>query len=329
MKKRKGIILTLALILVAGAAVVGSRMLKNSKHNEVNTEMEDASEQIVPETQEHVAGRDSSEDVQQETQSDVTGQSEEDSDKKSDTETPADSKLANRENSDVDNTTASGSKNSGTTQTDADEKKDSKKDSKNDHEISSDDFYISEIPDDIFAKMQGKSYKDDCTVPRDDLRYVHVLHMGFDGEVKEGELVVSKKIADDVLEIFEELYKADYPIEKVRLVDEYDADDESSMSDNNSSAFNFRFISHTTRISKHGLGMAVDINTRYNPYVKTVNGKLSIEPANGADYVDRSKDFAHKIDHDDLCYKLFKEHGFTWGGDWTHSKDYQHFERDY
>ena len=158
---------------------------------------------------------------------------------------------------------------------------------------------------------------------------MHVRHMGFDGEAKDGELVVNKAIADDVLAIFEELYKADYPIEKVRLVDEYDADDEASMSDNNSSAFNFRFISHTTRISKHGLGMAVDINTRYNPYVKTVGGKLSIEPANGADYVDRSKDFPYKIDHDDLCYKLFTEHGFTWGGDWTHSKDYQHFERDY
>ena len=264
MNKRKGIILTLALILAAGAAVVGSRMWKNNKHNEVNTETEGASEKVAQETQERVADKASSEEVQPDTQGDVT-----------------------------------------------------------------DDFYISEIPDDIFAKMQGKSYKDNCTVPRDDLRYVHVLHMGFDGEVKEGELVVSRKIADDVLEIFEELYKADYPIEKVRLVDEYDADDEASMSDNNSSAFNFRFISHTTRISKHGLGMAVDINTRYNPYVKTVNGKLSIEPANGADYVDRSKDFPHKIDHDDLCYKLFTEHGFTWGGDWTHSKDYQHFERDY
>ena len=108
---------------------------------------------------------------------------------------------------------------------------------------------------------------------------------------------------------------------------EYDADDESSMSDNNSSAFNFRFISHTTKISKHGMGMAVDINTLYNPYVKTVDGELSIEPANGADYIDRSRDFSHKIDHDDLCYKLFTEHGFEWGGDWTHSKDYQHFEK--
>lgn len=283
MNKRKEIMIALALILAAGAAVVGSRMIKNNKHSEVNTETENASEKVVQES-ELVADRDS-EEVPQETQEKVTDTVGTESDRKSDTETPEASYA--------------------------------------------DDFYISEIPDDIFAKMQGKSYKEDCTVPREDLRYVHVRHMGFDGEVKDGELVVNKAIADDVLAIFEELYKADYPIEKVRLVDEYDADDEASMSDNNSSAFNFRFISHTTRISRHGLGMAVDINTRYNPYVKTVDGKLSIEPANGADYVDRSKDFPHKIDHEDLCYKLFKEHGFIWGGDWTHSKDYQHFERDY
>ena len=127
--------------------------------------------------------------------------------------------------------------------------------------ITEEAFYISKIPDDIFEKMQGKSYKADCTVPREDLRYLHVLHMGFDGQTKEGELVVNKAIAEDVLAIFRQLYEAEYPIEKVRLVDEYDADDEASMSDNNSSAFNFRFISHTTKISKHGLGMAVDINT--------------------------------------------------------------------
>lgn len=190
------------------------------------------------------------------------------------------------------------------------------------------EFYVSEIPDNIFAKMQGKSYKSDCTVPREDLRYVHVLHTDFDGKTKEGELVVNKAIADDVCDIFEKLYEAEYPIDKIRLVDEYDADDEASMGDDNTSAFNFRFISHTTKISKHGLGMAVDINTLYNPYVKTVDGNLSVEPANAADYVDRSADFPHKIDHDDLCYQLFIEHGFTWGGDWTHSKDYQHFEKD-
>ena len=190
-----------------------------------------------------------------------------------------------------------------------------------------DAFYVSEIPDDVFERMQGKSYKADCSVPREELRYVHILHTGFDGETKEGELVVNRAIADDVLDIFEKLYEASYPIEKVRLVDEYDADDEASMSDNNSSSFNYRCISHTNKISKHGLGMAVDINTLYNPYVKTVDGKLSIEPAGAGDYVDRNIDFPHKIDHDDLCYQLFTEHGFTWGGDWKNSKDYQHFEK--
>lgn len=190
-----------------------------------------------------------------------------------------------------------------------------------------DEFYVSEIPDDVFERMQGKSYKADCRVPREELRYVHILHTGFDGETKEGELVVNRAIADDVLDIFEKLYEASYPIEKVRLVDEYDADDEASMSDNNSSSFNYRCISHTNKISKHGLGMAVDINTLYNPYVKTVDGELTIEPAGAGDYVDRNADFPYKIDHDDLCYQLFTEHGFTWGGDWTSCKDYQHFEK--
>ena len=121
------------------------------------------------------------------------------------------------------------------------------------YENNKEQFYISEIPDNIFEKMQGKSYKADCTLPRENLRYIHVLHVGFDNQVHEGELVVNKDIADDVLEIFKELFESGYQIEKVRLVDEYDADDESSMSDNNSSAFNFRIISHTTKISKHGM----------------------------------------------------------------------------
>ncbi len=187
-------------------------------------------------------------------------------------------------------------------------------------------FYITEITDDIFARIEGKSFKADCTLPREDLRYLHVLHKDLDGETHEGEMIVNKHIADDVMDILKELYKADYPIEKIRLVDEYDADDERSMSDNNSSAFNFRFISHTTKVSKHGLGLAVDINTLYNPYTKVVDGKRIIEPANGEPYLDRAADFPYKIDENDLCYKLFIEHGFEWGGAWEDRKDYQHFE---
>ena len=189
-----------------------------------------------------------------------------------------------------------------------------------------DGFYISKINEEIFARMKSKSYKDDCTLPLEELRYLHVLHCGFDGETHEGELVCNVYIAEPLLDIFKKLYDAKYQIEKIRLVDEYNADDELSMRDNNSSCFNFRFISHTKKISKHGLGLAVDINTLYNPYTKKVDGKVILEPATAGEYVDRTKDFPHKIDENDLCYKLFIEHGFEWGGSWKSAKDYQHFE---
>ncbi|MDR0948026.1 MAG: M15 family metallopeptidase, partial [Lachnospiraceae bacterium] len=35
--------------------------------------------------------------------------------------------------------------------------------------------------------------------------------------------------------------------------------------------------------------------------------------------------FAYKIDETDLCYRLFTEKGFLWGGNWNSLKDYQHF----
>jgi hypothetical protein len=195
-----------------------------------------------------------------------------------------------------------------------------------DSTISSEDFYISEITDELFEKMQGKSYKDDCNVPREDLRYIHILHKNLEGDTCEGEMVCHKIIAQDLLEIFEELYLNDYPIERMVLIDEYGADDETSMTANNSSCFNYRVISHTTKISKHGLGIAVDINPLYNPYTKIVDGTRIVEPAAGEPYLDREADFPYKIDEDDLCYKLFIEHGFEWGGSWTRAKDYQHFE---
>ena len=190
----------------------------------------------------------------------------------------------------------------------------------------SEGFSVSEIDAPTFERMKGKSYKDDCPIPLTDLRYLHVLHKDIDGVTHEGELICNVRIADDVLEIFKALYEAGYPIERVRLVDDYGADDETSMRDNNSSCFNFRFISHTTKISKHGLGLAVDINTLYNPYVKEVDGKRIVEPATADEYTDRSKDFRYKIEKGDLCYKLFTERGFEWGGEWKTVKDYQHFE---
>ena len=187
-------------------------------------------------------------------------------------------------------------------------------------------FYISEIDEKIFARIDGKSYKKNCPLPLEDLKYLHVLHKDLSGKTLEGELICNERISAPLIEIFEKLYAASYPIEKIRLIDEYDADDELSMRDNNSSCFNFRYVSFTNRISLHGYGLAVDINPLYNPYIKTVDGKKIIAPDNSADFEDRTKNFPYKIEEDDLCCKLFAEHGFLWGGNcWDDEKDYQHF----
>lgn len=187
-------------------------------------------------------------------------------------------------------------------------------------------FYISDIPDDIFSIMQGKSYKEGCPIDREELRYLHIIHIGFDNKEHEGEIICNKIIAEKLLEIFKELYVNQYQIEKVTLVDYYDADDEQSMRDNNTSCFNYRQISNSNKISKHGRGIAVDINPLYNPCVKNVKGKTIIEPETAEPYVDRNISFEHKMDKDDLCVRLFKKYGFIWGGEFNSLKDYQHFE---
>ena len=190
-------------------------------------------------------------------------------------------------------------------------------------------FSASPISDDIFALMQGRSYKEGCPVAREDLRYLTVLHRDSLGRSLVGEMVVNKDIADDVVDIFKALYEASYPIEKMRLIDYYDADDHASMIDNNSSAFNYRPRAHQSAISKHALGLAIDINPLYNPYcLTTEDGRVIIEPMEARQYVNRVFESPYKIEKGDLCWTLFREHGFWWGGGWANrTRDYQHFEK--
>lgn len=189
-------------------------------------------------------------------------------------------------------------------------------------------FYSTEISQEIQKRIVGISYQENDNIALSDLRYIRVLYNGFDGETHIGELIVNQKIESDILEIMKELYENQYPIEKMVLIDEYGAEDEDSMADNNTSAFNYRSINGSTKLSKHSMGLAIDINPRYNPCVRTINGELSVEPANGTAYTDRTQEFPNKITENDLCYRLFKEHGFTWGGSWKSLKDYQHFEKE-
>lgn len=191
-------------------------------------------------------------------------------------------------------------------------------------------FYHMPLTDEIKEYITGKSYPDTdetLAISYDDLEYVHVLHYNFEGQVQEGEIICNQAIAQDLTDIFRELYDSQYPIEKIRLIDAYDADDDASMEDNNTSCFNYRVVSGRTTLSNHAYGLAIDINPFYNPYIGTKNGETYVSPPQAQSYADRSKNFPYKIDQEDLCWQLFTEHGFTWGGSWNSVKDYQHFEK--
>lgn len=188
-------------------------------------------------------------------------------------------------------------------------------------------FYSSKISKTIKKRITGNSYKENKEIPLSDLRYVRVLYYGFDKKTHIGELIVNKSIAKDIIAIFKELYQVNYPIEKIVLIDEYDADDEASMKDNNTSAFNYRTIAGSKNLSKHALGLAVDINPLYNPCVEKINGKTVVSPLEGKKYAARSLANDYYIKKNDVCYKAFTKKGFTWGGSWNSLKDYQHFQK--
>ena len=185
-------------------------------------------------------------------------------------------------------------------------------------------FSSDTIPEPVKLRMTGRSYPEEgAAIGFSDLRYLKLLYYDFGGRVRRGEMVCNKAIADDLLYIFKELYKAKYPIASIRLIDDFDGDDQRSMEANNTSCFNYRTKTSGASLSAHARGMAVDVNPLQNPYVK---GEI-VEPESARDYADRTVDFEHKITDEDLCCKLFRSRGFQWGGAWNSVKDYQHFEK--
>ena len=188
-------------------------------------------------------------------------------------------------------------------------------------------FFYEPLSDKIKEKITGVSFHENDNITYDDLRYLNVLYVDFNGDTQTGEIICNKAIAQDLMEIFKELYDNEYQIDKIRLIDEYGGDDDLSCDDNNSSCFNYRVVGGTDSLSKHALGLAIDINPFQNPYITYPNGVERISPAGSEPYADRNSGLPHMILEGDLCYNLFIEHGFTWGGHWKTLKDYQHFQK--
>jgi hypothetical protein len=177
----------------------------------------------------------------------------------------------------------------------------------------------------VTAADLGPSWRPGCPIDPQQLRRVEVNYLGFDGQTHRGDLIVHEDLATDVVAIFDQLLQLRYPIEKVRTLDNYPgADDELSMEDNNTSAFNCRDIPGTGRWSLHAFGRAIDLNPLLNPYIDRTG---AFQPKNAAPYLDRNRSDPGVLRAEDPVVRLFTDRGWRWGGDWRTPKDYQHFER--
>lgn len=178
------------------------------------------------------------------------------------------------------------------------------------------------VIDDAIAARMTKSWRPGCPVPLRDLRLIEMTYWGYDDKAHTGELVVGARYADDVAWVFEQLYNDRFPIQRMEIVDVYDADDDKSMVANNTSAFNCREVAGRPGVlSFHSFGSAIDINPLINPWVRA----SQVIPPEGAPYADRSVRHKGGIYRGDVVTRSFAAIGWGWGGDWPDSKDWQHF----
>ena len=186
--------------------------------------------------------------------------------------------------------------------------------------------------DSVYDRIYGQSYVDNDNIDLDELRYLKMLHVNFDGDYQVGEMIVNEDVASDVLEIFEILCDEGYEIYSMYLIDDFwagDPDDSDwySIDANNTSAFCYRTATGSGNLSKHALGRAIDINPQQNPYVTyDSDGDAHYSHDNASDYVYDRYTGDHMITIYDRAYELFTDYGWTWGGNWSSPKDYQHFQ---
>ena len=191
--------------------------------------------------------------------------------------------------------------------------------------------------DEIFNRIIDRSFRYNDNIALSDLRYIKLLHRNYDGQTQVGELIVNAAIEADIIDIFTQFYLNGYQIYSMYLIDNFwagdgDSSDYASIDVNNTSAFCYRTVTGSSNLSNHAYGLAIDLNPLENPYVRIDgDGYGTSAHANAQAFNNNrsSAEMPHVIDHEDLAYQLFIQHGFTWGGDWNNPKDYQHFQKEF
>ena len=181
---------------------------------------------------------------------------------------------------------------------------------------------VQPIPPAMRAQMTGVSWHPGCPVALDDLHLITLTYRGFDGRAHTGRLVANRTAAPALVAVFRRLYAVKFPIRRMEPVDRYGGDDFRSIEADNTSAFNCRAATGSTRWSNHAYGLAIDVNPIENPYV---SGGRSSHPASSP-YLDRSRHRPGMAYEGGVLVDAFHAVGWGWGGTWSGGvRDFQHF----
>jgi hypothetical protein len=167
------------------------------------------------------------------------------------------------------------------------------------------------------------SWHSGCPVAPSQLRRLRLTYWGFDGRAHTGTLVVNADAVGDLVRVFSRLYAARFPIRRMRPIDAYRGRDEPSLEADNTAAFNCRYAvaPGSRRWSVHAYGRAIDVNPVENPYLE--GGR--VHPRSGRGYLNRARVRPGMAVRGGLLVRAFTAVGWSWGGRWTGSPDYQHF----
>ena len=148
-------------------------------------------------------------------------------------------------------------------------------------------------------------------------RLINVRYYSFDSKLHEGQVLIHKDLADDLRQIFQEIEASHFPVAKVVPIERYGWSDDASVKADNTSGFNYRKVPATHRFSAHAQGRAIDLNPWENPYMDPIRGtKQTYNPK-----------VTGTLTATSAPVKIFRKHGWTWGGVWRRGRDYQHFEK--
>jgi hypothetical protein len=177
---------------------------------------------------------------------------------------------------------------------------------------------VEPVPPDVLARS---TWRPGCPVRADELAWVRLTFWGFDQARHTGELLVAASVADDLVGVFRTLYEARYPIEEMRITRRDELDAPPTGDGNTTGAFACRPTVGATSYSQHAYGLAIDVNSFQNPYVKDD----LVLPELSSAYLDRGDVREGMIEPGDVVVSAFADIGWEWGGDWRSLKDYQHF----